>query len=248
MTPGQARVAFLGFFAVLAGVTANALFLQARPDAASRAVVERAWALPGAAERRSGEPAQAGRAAQGRPSSAGAKERQLHIARFAAVPGSIEGAPEEPRDEADRELVRAIQRELAQRGYGPLAADGAMGLTTRAAIMAFEHDQGLALTGIASEHTLKRILLGASGTGDAGRAGEVRSTQAEEVVRAVQQWLAALDYGRGRADGRLGPDTVAAIREFEQDKGIVPRGRVSAELVVRLKEAVAALRRPAAYR
>ena len=47
-----------------------------------------------------------------------------------------------------------------------------MGLATRAAIMAFEHDHGLALTGEASEALLKRILLGAAGRHRARRHGE----------------------------------------------------------------------------
>jgi peptidoglycan hydrolase-like protein with peptidoglycan-binding domain len=59
------------------------------------------------------------------------------------------------------------------------------------------------------------------------------------VIRSVQQWLAALGYQPGRIDGRPGEDTAKAIRDFEMDKGMVPRGRVSAELVSRLSEAAA---------
>ena len=55
----------------------------------------------------------------------------------------------------------------------------------------------------------------------------------------MQQWLAALGYQPGRIDGRPGEETVEAIRDFEMDKGLVPRGRVSAELVARLSEAAA---------
>ncbi len=97
----------------------------------------------------------------------------------------------------------------------------------------------MALSGEASERLLKRILLGAAdSTGaDAAAAGRVRSGHAEQVIRSVQQWLAVLGYQPGRIDGRLGEDTVKAIRDFEMDKGLVPRGRVSAELVVRLGEA-----------
>ena len=67
----------------------------------------------------------------------------------------------------------------------------------------------------------------------------MRSGHAEQVLRAVQQWLAALGYQPGRTDGRPGEETVKAIRDFEMDKGLVPRGRVSAELVARLSEAAA---------
>jgi peptidoglycan hydrolase-like protein with peptidoglycan-binding domain len=48
------------------------------------------------------------------------------------------------------------------------------------------------------------------------------------VIRTVQQRLAALGYRIGRVDGWLGEDTVKAIRDFEMDKGLVPKGRICA--------------------
>ena len=44
------------------------------------------------------------------------------------------------------ETIRAIQRELQARGYEAGAADGVPRLVTRAAIMAYEHDNGLPLS------------------------------------------------------------------------------------------------------
>ena len=237
MTPAKARIALLGFVLVSAGVATNALFLQARAPVAGKAAPERASASPRPAADRSGK---GGEAAATRRSSL-PEEQALRIARFAPDLAKIDPAPVVPDDAADAETVRAIQRELKLRGYGPLGSDGGMGLPTRAAIMAFEHDQGLALSGEASERLLKRLLLGAAepaGAEGAG-AGKVRSGHAEQVIRSVQQWLAALGYLPGRIDGRLGEETVRAIRDFEMDKGLVPRGRVSAELVVRLSEAAA---------
>jgi peptidoglycan hydrolase-like protein with peptidoglycan-binding domain len=242
MTPGQARYALLSFLLVTIGVAVNALFLQARPAAPTKAVMERA---PSRATfdrgRKAPQATRPDRAGQRGPVSA-AGDQPLHIARFALASGRIDGTPEPPQEDADAETVRAIQRELAARGYGALASDGVASLATRAAIMAFEHDQGLALTGVASERILKRILLGASAAIDpvsTAGAGKVRSAQAEEVVRTVQQWLAALDYRPGQVDGRLGADTVKAIRDFEVDNGLVPRGRISADLVARLGKAAA---------
>jgi peptidoglycan hydrolase-like protein with peptidoglycan-binding domain len=239
MTPGQARVALLSFLLVTVGVATNALFLQAGPVPASKSVVERASPRP-AADRgiKAGETAAMRRGAS---VSSSPEEQALRIARFAPDPGKIDPAPAGPDDTADTETIRAIQRELKLRGYGPVGGDGVIGLTTRAAIMAFEHDQGMALSGEASDRLLKRILLGAAdpASADSSGAGRVRSGHAEQVMRSVQQWLAALGYQPGRIDGRPGDDTVKAIRDFEMDKGLVPRGRVSAELVVRLSEAAA---------
>ena len=55
----------------------------------------------------------------------------------------------------------------------------------------------------------------------------------------MQKGLVALGYQVARVDGRLGEDTVKAIRDFEVDRGLVPKGRVSAELLARITEATA---------
>ena len=189
MTPGQARIALLSFLLVTAGVAANALFLQARPPAAAqggtadrridRPAPDKAGKLGEAARRRV-------RAAAGRPRSSAA-HRSL-------CPGLGKHRPRAGAagTTAECETIRAIQRELKPRGYGPVAGDGVMGLTTRAAIMAFEHDHGLALTGEASEALLKRILLGARGPRQRRqpRPRKARSATAEQVirVRAAAGW------------------------------------------------------------
>ncbi len=153
--------------------------------------------------------------------------------------------PHAPEAEGDPETIRAVQRELSHRGYGPLNADGVPGLVTRAAIMAFEHDSRVAMTGEATEKVLAQLLLGASGAttqADEAAAGRVRSAQAEIVMRTVQQSLSALGYKVGKIDGRAGEDTERAIREFEGDEGLEPKGRVSAEVFSRLGRAIASAR------
>jgi peptidoglycan hydrolase-like protein with peptidoglycan-binding domain len=153
--------------------------------------------------------------------------------------------PDAPDAEGDPDTIRAVQRELTSRGYGPLVADGVPGLVTRAAIMAFEHDSHTALTGEATEKVLARLVIGV--TGDASQsldqaAGRVRSAQAEIVMRTVQQSLAALGYQVGKIDGRTGDETERAIREFELDEGLKPTGRISADVFSRLGRVVATAR------
>jgi len=236
MTPGQARVALLTFLLVTTGVVVNALFLQNRAPVATKASTERPPARPPAERiRKSGEVTRTDRSKHG-PTEA-AKDQPFRIAHFAPDTAKLDAPLPMPQGEASPETVRAIQRELKSRGYGPLASDGVMGLTTRAGIMAFEYDHGLGLSGEASEDLLRRILLGTSTDAELAGAGKVRSIQAEQVIRTVQQRLSGLGYRVGRVDGWLGEDTVKAIRDFEMDKGLVPRGRISAELVTRLIEA-----------
>jgi len=131
------------------------------------------------------------------------------------------------------EIVRAVQRELQARGYFPVAHDGVVGMVTRAAIMAFEHDNGLPLTGEPSEDLLKRILLGTAAV-PASEPSKEKRAPADTILRSVQQTLSGLGYDTGKADGRLGDDTQRAIREFETDNKMPETGRVSAQLVMRL--------------
>jgi peptidoglycan hydrolase-like protein with peptidoglycan-binding domain len=241
MTPGQARIALSAFVLVTAGVAFNALFLQGRPSAASRP--ERPIAQKGApdAARKKGEASRSDKAGPRWPGSSSA-DSPLRIARFAPDPARTEGPAGSAQDAASAKSVAAIQRELNARGYGPLATDGEMGIGTRAAIMAYEHDSGLPVTGEASEMLLKRMLFGAA-AGLEPASAKGTSPEAERVISAVQKGLVALGYQIARIDGRLGEDTVKAIRDFEVDRGLVPKGRVSAELLARIGDA-GALRPP----
>jgi len=227
MTPGQARGALVGFALVLAGVTINAIYLQQGEQVPLRE-----------AARQAGRPERKPVVAAPTPrDGAAVPEAPLRIARFAPasppLPVRVEGG-------VDQETVRAIQRELAARGFGPLPSDGSLGLATRAAIIAYEQDQRLAVTAVPSEDLLRRLVLGtAAGTTAPGEepSGRAASPEAEAVIAGVQRSLAQLGYQPGRADGQLGEETARAIHDFEVDRGMVPRGRISAELVRQLEAA-----------
>jgi peptidoglycan hydrolase-like protein with peptidoglycan-binding domain len=233
MTPRQARIALCSFLLLAAGVAGNALFLQSRPTLASRAVLERP--LPRAERMRTGPEA----APSPRTSVAG-EERARRTARLDPDSATLDVASGAPDADEDSETIRAVQRELRHHGYGALVSDGVMRAVTRAAIMAYEHDHGLPLAGEASGALLKRVLLGASAHAEppAG-ARKVATARAVQVVRTVQALLAARGYQPGPVDGRLGEDTLRAIREFEMDKGLAVKGRISADVLMRLTEATA---------
>ncbi len=149
----------------------------------------------------------------------------------AAKQGTEESQPSS-KAAASPDVVRAIQRELLARGYETGTADGMPGLVTRAAIMAYQADHGLTLTGTPSDSLLQNVLLGAS-NGTPKKPGEP-SPEAEQVIRTVQQSLASLGYSPGSVDGHLGEQTVRTIREFEIDQGLPQSGRISGQLVARL--------------
>lgn len=140
----------------------------------------------------------------------------------------------EDLDPAAPDLIKAIQRELLARGFDPGSADGQNGSLTRAAILSFEFEEGLALTGEASQALLRRLVLGATSEDAKAKATSKPDAQGMKLVKAIQQALATLQYSPGPSDGILKAETVRAIREFEMDQGLSPSGRISGRLIGRL--------------
>jgi peptidoglycan hydrolase-like protein with peptidoglycan-binding domain len=253
MTPRRTRQALCAFLLLAVAVHYNALFRQVRPTLGGSIAAEPPLALPGQPRPKAASSVVAERPAAGKDVP---DKRAMRVARANPAPHQApHQAPDQASDQAPHQdwvttestgvaaaaqksdaagpdTIRAIQRELRQKGYGNLASDGTLRPQTRAAIMAYEYDNGLVLTGQASEGLLTRILFGGSPVAEP--AGKVGSAEAAELVRLVQQSLAALGYQPGPADGQLKAETVRAIREFEMDKGLVPKGRVSAELMAQL--------------
>ena len=141
----------------------------------------------------------------------------------------------ESEDANSAEITRGIQRELGARGYEPGQPDGVAGLVTRAAIFAYEYDNGLVLSGKPSESLLSQIILGSSSLSqNAARPGKTMTSDGEALVRTVKQQLSALGYQAGPAGGALTPEFSRAIREFEADQKLKPSGHISAPMVSRL--------------
>jgi peptidoglycan hydrolase-like protein with peptidoglycan-binding domain len=237
MTPRQAQIALASFVLLAGGVVFNALYMQGDATAGRRTASD---ITPNPASDR-------GRPADATPPAAKALQRPGDGTKRIAVvkPNSAKAdiMPDALPEDAGGDTIRAIQRELALRGFGPVASDGVMRPVTRAAIMAYEHDNRLPLTGEATEALLTRLVIGVSATTEVSGSREVRSPHAEAVIRQVQRQLTASGYRPGAVDGRLSAETVTAIRAFEEDQGLVPaRGRVSADVLSRLQESAVRLK------
>ncbi len=222
MSPRQTRVLLATFAVLLGGVAVNAIFLQAQPRTAASARV----AIDPSRVDRQPRVVASLRSTEGKVALRG----QLKPDSATAVVAFTASGPVEAPD-----LVQAIQRELSNRGYGGFALDGALDTRTRAAIMAYEHDQHLPVAGEATDALLQQLVLGSSGDAAGAARPAGRSPRAEQVLRQVQQSLARLGYQPGRPDGRTSDETLRSIREFELDNGLVPTGRVSAELIAALE-------------
>lgn len=162
--------------------------------------------------------------------------------RLAAVPAS----PARPRSpEQTAESIRAVQRELKELGHYPGQIDGRSSPLTHAAVLAYEQQHGIALTGEPTDALLKGLILGPTANPPAttGGPGLMPGSAAERLVQDVRGILSSLGYNAGRQDGRLSPELIRAIRAYEADNGLQPpTGRITATLLLHLQRKQAAFR------
>ena len=136
-------------------------------------------------------------------------------------------------DHPPRKLVLAVQRELHGRGYIARAPNGQLDVVTRAAILAYESEHGLALTAHASEDVLRSMLLGSAGASVA--SNHPVGPEARAIIRLVQGLLRRLGIDDVKKNGMLDARTHKAIAEFQRRSQLEPNGRITADLVVKLE-------------
>ncbi len=124
-------------------------------------------------------------------------------------------------------LVLATQRELAALGLYGGPVDGRYGRATRNAIIAFQKQADLPVTGRPDQKTLDRLMYERKLANAARFTASLPSESADEArVRRIQERLARLGYRPGPVDGRLGMKTRMAIRQFQKDRGLPATGRI----------------------
>jgi peptidoglycan hydrolase-like protein with peptidoglycan-binding domain len=229
MLPGRVKLQFAAFFLLSGGLAANLLLLQPllREQSAARAASPSDTWLADAQLAGFGDTGSITRA----PASNG-KTNSPNVVEAFTKPDAKTSGTALPADAT--EVARAVQRELKIRGYETGGADGTTSLMTRAAIMGFEYDHALPMTGKPSQRLLKAIIMGGGGRAARPLGSNGQSSEAAEVIRSVQASLEKAGYRPGRATGKLTPETMRAIRAFEADQALPETGRVSGPLVSRL--------------
>ncbi|MGQ9368590.1 peptidoglycan-binding domain-containing protein [Azospirillum sp. ST 5-10] len=136
--------------------------------------------------------------------------------------------------------VTALQRALQRAGYDIGQPDGAMGARTRAAITAYQRDNGLPVTGEPSPQLYARLTGGmAPSAGATGGYGQpVPSGSAlggDDLVADVQLALRQRGYGVREVTGSLDAETRAAIRAYQRDAGLAVTGEPDRRLLAALE-------------
>jgi peptidoglycan hydrolase-like protein with peptidoglycan-binding domain len=128
------------------------------------------------------------------------------------------------REGAKGSSVVTLQNKLKAAGFNPGTADGAFGPKTTAAVKAFQHAKGLPADGVVGPKTWSA--LNATGAASGGSGPTLREGARGEPVRALQNRLNSLGFNVGAADGAFGPKTTAAVKAFQQSKGLPADGVV----------------------
>lgn len=170
---------------------------------------------------------------------------------------AADAQPAQWRAEPKRdELVAQVQTALAERDLYAGTVDGMMGPETAQAIRSFEHAQGMAQTGEATEKTLAALMIApirkaeaktadpkahapraaATPTPVAAQPAVTGSTTPNPRLMAAQKALAKIGYGPVSIDGKLGAETRNAIRSFERDRGLPETGELGPQVVRALQQ------------
>jgi peptidoglycan hydrolase-like protein with peptidoglycan-binding domain len=125
--------------------------------------------------------------------------------------------PTGPTGLSNREVIIRAQRQLKVLGFDPGTTDGDVGPQTEAAVREYQRAYRLPTTGMLDEATLRSLLAEPPDTPPA-------SLSNREVVLQAQRQLKALGFNPGTIDGNFGPQTQAAVREYQRAYRLPPTG------------------------
>src|SRR4029077_5089017 len=128
------------------------------------------------------------------------------------------------RPGASGEAVRDLQQRLAGSGHPPMGDEpGAYGPGTQAAVRTFQLARGLRVDGVCGPQTWSALVEAGYHLGDRHLYLRQPMLRGDDVGE-LQQRLGALGFDAGRTDGKLGPLTEAALRDFQRNAGLTVDG------------------------
>ena len=148
-----------------------------------------------------------------------------------STPVAVVGVKLQSGNEGD--AVRALQKRLKALGYLTGSVDGSYGEKTKAAVIAFQSNNGLKVDGVAGSGTMNAIFSqyalkagqsassGGSGTGPAsGDYSTLRPGDEGSAITDMQRRLHELGYYDGKINGIYSSLTSDAVRAFQSNNGL----------------------------
>ena len=128
---------------------------------------------------------------------------------------------------SEGDAVRALQKRLKTLGYLKESADGSYGEKTKAAVLAFQTNNGLKATGIAGTDTLDAIYSQdalKAGQSASNASGTLRVGDEGSAVTDLQKKLHELGYYDGKINGIYSSLVSEAVKAFQSNNGLKADG------------------------
>ncbi|MGV0025863.1 peptidoglycan-binding domain-containing protein [Phormidesmis priestleyi] len=124
--------------------------------------------------------------------------------------------------------VGALQNQLANQGCYSGSVDEIFGSQTREAVIACQRKLGLEADGIVGPATISALSGGMSQNfgPPSSSNGSLQLGSRGSAVSDLQSRLSAAGYYTGSIDGVFGPQTEAAVKQFQRERGLVADGVV----------------------
>ncbi|TMW69887.1 L,D-transpeptidase family protein [Alteribacter natronophilus] len=137
------------------------------------------------------------------------------------------------------EAVKDLQRQLEAAGYSTKGIDGSFGPATQAAVRKFQSDKKLKVDGIAGPQTRNALADTAKKTTPAepksSSSPVLKRGSSGKAVSDLQRALTDKGYSTKGIDGKFGPATEAAVRNFQRANGLKVDGVAGAQTWGKLK-------------
>ncbi len=155
--------------------------------------------------------------------------------RVSVQPGQAETtpAPVAPVDKA----VLDVQQKLTALGTYAGQVTGVLDQDTRDAIMRYQRQNALALTGKPDSQFVEHLEYIYQIHQASTATSSIEPGLDRQSVERAQRQLRKLGYDPGPIDGQLGAKTLEAIRLYQADARLAPDGRLTPELLDRLAPA-----------
>lgn len=135
----------------------------------------------------------------------------------------------------DNRRIMEIQQVLRQLGHYFGTMDGRMSKDVRDAVKKFQASRGLPPTGIVDRSTFNGLIHSAI-VRDRPVPKTVSKASKTDYqnsydVRTIQSLLREAGFYKGKIDGKMGPRTVQAIKQFQRSRNIKDSGVINANTI-----------------
>ena len=120
--------------------------------------------------------------------------------------------------------VTTLQNRLIELKYLVGTADGKFGVSTKAALVAFQTANNLTRDGVAGAQTQTILYSNSAVKNTVSTSATLKTGTISDAVKDMQERLIALGFLTGTADGNFGANTALALSAFQKQNGLTADG------------------------